>query len=269
MQIGDFLTHATQQLTDSGIITARLDTIILLEDALSTNRAHILAHPETVLPHQTVELLEQQITRRCSHEPLAYIRGHVAFYGRDFIVTPDVLVPRPETEGIIDFLKELALPRPNVTIADVGTGSGCIGVTAALELTESSVDLLDISSAALEVAAQNAERLDVTTDIVLSDLLANTPRTYDIILTNLPYVPDDYPINRAAGLEPSLALFSGSDGLVHYRAFWKQLSELSERPLYVITEAFPSQHNALAGIAGTAGYTMQKVSGYVQLFARV
>lgn len=267
MNIGAFLQHATQQLTDCDIITARLDVLILLEDILGKDRSSILAHTEDQLTKTQVEQLEASITRRCTHQPLAYIRGKAAFYGRTFIVNDQVLVPRPETETMIDFFKQLP-HTPDWRIADIGTGSGAIGLTAALEVPDikTAVDLYDISPTALEVAQKNAQALGVHAEYKISNLLANLDDAYTVLLVNLPYVPNSYPINEAAQHEPRLALFAGDDGLRDYATFWHQIETLPNKPLFVLCESFPDQHVALAQMAQVAGYSVQESSDFIQLF---
>lgn len=266
MTVGDFLNASTKTLTEVGIDTARLDCLILLEDALGKDRASILAHTDDILTSTQLTQLASWIETRVKHVPLAYIRGKSLFYGRTFLVNEHVLTPRPETETIITFLKEL--PLKNIPrIADVGTGSGCIGITAALEIPESSVDLYDISLEALELARKNAKNIGADVRCLESDLLSSVEGAYDVIVTNLPYVPDTYPINDAAAHEPELALFSGADGLDHYRIFWPQVNALSHKPQFVITESLPSQHHALALLARNNGYVLERSEGYVQLFS--
>ncbi len=139
---------AAEILEAAGIETGRLDVLVLLEDVTKVDRARLLAEPETeLLPKQTVELATL-LTRRAGHEPLAYVRGKTEFYGREFIVTPAVLEPRPESEMIIDVLKKLAAKGEISKIADVGAGSGALGITAMSELPEVKVDLLEIDPAA-------------------------------------------------------------------------------------------------------------------------
>ncbi|MGF7228978.1 MAG: N5-glutamine methyltransferase family protein [Candidatus Saccharibacteria bacterium] len=267
MTVHEFLTAATTSLQEAGVETARLDCLVLLEDALGMDRAHLLAHPELILGGGQEAHLHTQIAQRSTHLPLAYIRGHVLFYGRDFMVNEHVLVPRPETETIIELLKSLSLPA-SARIADIGTGSGCIGITTALELPGSNVDLYDIDETALQVARQNIVRLHATnTHSYQSDLLARVNQPYDILVTNLPYVADYYPINQAAAFEPSLALFSGADGLDHYRTFWLQTGALAQKPKYILTESLPSQHHALALLARNAGYILEKTDDFIQLFS--
>ncbi len=250
-----WLKDATHQLNDAGIESARLDALILLEDILSTNRAHLLAHPETELDNEQVDELEAQIKRRINHEPLAYIRGHNEFYGRNFMVNAHVLIPRPESEAMIDLLK--ALPKV-ARITDVGTGSGCLGITAALELPGSTVLCTDIDENCLAIARTNAQRHGVAIETRQGDLLTGSP---DLVLANLPYVPVAHPVNQAAQHEPAQALYGGPDGLDLYRRLFKNLT-----CSYVITEAMPDQQAALAEIARKACFYQQNVQGCAQLF---
>jgi len=263
MQLGDFLNTAIQQLKAAGIESARLDVLILLEDVLHRDRASLIAHPEMVLTQAHIALLNTYITLRCSHTPLAYIRGKTAFYGRDFIVNTYTLVPRPETEAMITILKKLKLPA-HPHIADIGTGSGCLGITAALELPHSEVFLYDTSAAALKVASTNARQLGARVHIAEQDLLTRDAHHYDVILANLPYVPTTYPVNRAAEHEPPVALFSGTDGLEHYRRFWQQVA--INQPHYVIAEALLHQHDSLEQLAREANYQLSATEGLAQSF---
>ncbi len=264
MTIGEFLAQATRTLQQAGIESARLDTLILLEDALKLDRALLLAHPADEIDALTGVELHKKIMQRITHLPLAYIRGTAPFYGRDFAVNKNVLVPRPETEAMIELLKGLSLPA-SARIADIGTGSGCIGITAALELPQTVVRLYDIDPQALHIAAKNARALGATITLSQSDLL-DTVQAADVLLANLPYVPDNYPINPAASHEPGLALFAGQDGLELYRRFWKQLSAHTAKPACVLTEALLSQHQDMRTLGRAAGYRLAKTEGLIQQF---
>lgn len=266
MTVGQFLASATQTLQQASSSTPRLDCLILLEDVLDRDRALLLAHPEAVLSAPQRATLNKKITQRSQGTPLAYIRGRAAFYGRDFAVSQDVLVPRPETETMVDMLKTCALGKHPI-IADVGTGSGCIGITAALELPTANVILYDNSPTALRIAAQNSQLYSVKNiRIVQQDLLSGDNPGFDVILANLPYVPTDYPINQSASHEPKGALFSGIDGLDHYRAFWEQVTTQSKRPAHIFTESLPQQHQALATLAKQAGYKLAASQYLIQHF---
>lgn len=268
MNIGEFLDQSTKALRDAGIETARLDCLIALEDETGQSRAWILAHPEAVLDGPRLASLNNFITQRINHLPVSYYRGHSQFYGRSFIVNEHVLVPRSETESIIDLLKTIDLPT-HTRIADIGTGSGCIGITAALEIPGVQVSLFDIDESALQVAKQNMAQYSVDARVQRQDLLGDQDESFDVILANLPYVPDDYPINRAASYEPPIALFSGKDGMDHYRKLWKQIRALTDKPSFVLTESLLAQHKTLTKLAHNAGYGLFSSDNYAQVFRYV
>jgi release factor glutamine methyltransferase len=267
MTIQDFLAKATEKLKIAGIESARLDCLILLEDALDLDRATILAYPETAIPAPQLTILNKHITQRAKHVPLAYIRGHAPFFGRDFFVNKHVLVPRPETETMIEMLQTLPLPA-KPSICDIGTGSGCIGITAALELQNAQVGLYDIDLQALEAAKHNATQLEATVKIHQADLLSLKP-TADVILANLPYVPEAYKINRAAKHEPQLAIFAGKDGLDLYRRFWSQVAALHHKPVLILTESLPQQHKELSALAKDSGYALHNSRDLIQTFKQI
>ena len=267
MNIQAFLQENIRILEEAHIASARLDCLILLEDMLNIDRSFILAHPEMEPSDVQISILNKYITRRKRQEPLAYIRGRSEFYGREFKVNKFVLVPRPESEDMITILTALPLAL-GARIADIGTGSGCLGITAKLEVPTSEVYLFDISRNALAMAEKNAQLHKTTIHLKQQNLLENTVEQFDVILANLPYVPNDYPINEAASHEPKLALFSGPNGLDHYQVFWKQISELSHKPAYIITESMALQHKALLDLAKGAHYELAKTAGLVQLFSR-
>ncbi|HET7639056.1 MAG TPA: HemK/PrmC family methyltransferase [Ktedonobacteraceae bacterium] len=267
MTIRAWLTQHTKLLQEAGIASARLDCLILLEDALKTNRALLLAHDTDPIPAPIIRKLNKFVTQRMVHTPLAYIRGHAAFYGRDFLVSPQVLVPRPETEAIIDILSALPLPA-QPKIVDIGTGSGCLGITANLLLPDSIVTLIDIDPAVLRLAQKNAQALSAQVTTSINNVLNDYIGPVDVVLANLPYVPDDYAINEAARHEPKLALFAGKDGLDLYRTMWQQLAAYSQPVPYVITECLTTQLDANEALAKDAGYKLDQTQGLAQLFVQ-
>jgi release factor glutamine methyltransferase len=283
MQYGDWLQKTTKLLTDSGSTTPRLDAIVLLEDQIGTDRAQLLAHPERELSDQNINVLTAQIEARSQHVPLAQIRQKSEFYGREFFITAAVLEPRPESETMIDLVKKLvandtmeglANDTPaavynlsGIRVADVGTGSGALGITLQLELPNMSVDLLEIDDAAIAVAQQNVVSYTLITSIIKTDLLEGSPKDYDILLCNLPYVPDESEINEAARHEPPRALFGGPDGLTLYRRLFTDIQNLQHRPLYILTESFPAQHAELTKIAASRGYILAETDDFIQVFA--
>jgi release factor glutamine methyltransferase len=281
-QFKDWLRDSTDLLERAGVGTARLDVLVLLEDITGRDRSWLLAHPELELSSAQTAKLEKLLKRRARHEPLAYLRGRSEFYGREFVLTPAVLEPRPESEAMIELLKALPVFSPakpvldmsaakrgaTLRIADVGTGSGVLGITAKLELPRTTVDLLEIDPAALKVAKTNVDKFTLNINVIKSDLLTASRQNYDILLCNLPYVPDDYQINRAATHEPRLAIFGGSDGLDVYRKLFKQIRQLKKQPLYILTEALPPQHAILAELAEQSGYRLAAIDDFIQVFER-
>jgi release factor glutamine methyltransferase len=266
MTVNDWLQATTQQLQDANIQTARLDALVLLADLLNKNSAQVLAEPDLLLSNEQLAQLTAAIERRKQHQPLAYIRGKAEFYGREFFVNESVLVPRPETEAMIELF--LKLPKTaQRTVVDVGTGSGAIAITVACELGAVQVLATDISPAALKVARDNCVKHQATVDLQEADLLEGLTSPADAtILANLPYVPDGYALNQAATNEPAVALFAGPDGLDLYRRLFEQLKTIKHRG-YILTEALPAQHHYLAQLARTHGYTLQDGQDFIQVFS--
>jgi release factor glutamine methyltransferase len=286
MRTHEWLKAATTQLVQAGIATARLDCLVLLEDATGHDRAWLLSHPEHDLQGSEIKILNTQIAQRAQHIPLAYLRGHAEFYGRTFAVNTHTLVPRPETETMIELARGLAangkLPA-ELRILDVGTGSGCIAITAALELSAAGftahVSACDIDENCLRAASNLLERAAESG----TDQTGDRTGLYDVLLANLPYVPDDFQVNTAATHEPRHALFGGPDGLDLYRTMFAQIVEQNsleskplpdthtveppQRPLYVLTESLPPQHDKLAKIAQDAGYRLKQTDDFIQVFA--
>lgn len=265
MIVGEFLAQAEKQLQSAGISSARLDVLILLEDMLHKDRAWILAHPETELSSISSGRLMRKLERRIKHVPLAYIRGHTEFYGRSFKVNRHVLEPRPESETMIELLKHLKLPA-KPAIADVGTGNGAIGITAALEIHGSVVDLYDISAGCVAVAKHNVHLHELHLHVRKMNLLSRPLRPYDVVLANMPYVPDKWQINQAAMAEPKIAIFGGKDGLDVYRKLFAQLARFTWQPAYVLTESLPPQHEKLAEIAASRGFNLRQSDDFIQVF---
>lgn len=268
LRVDIWLKDGTQELLKSGVSTARLDCLVLLEDITGRNRASILAHPEAELTSAQLAKLSEQIRQRSRHIPLAYIRGMTEFYGRVFSVNDRVLEPRPESEAIIELLRGISDKVRSVI--DIGTGSGALAITAKLEHPQLAVLGIDIDPDCLAIAQANAAKHRAAVTFQQSDLLKNlsTKDLEDsVLLANLPYVPDEYPLNRAATHEPELAIFGGKDGLDLYRVLFTQSKSIQSRPRFIITESLPAQHTDLTKIAHDNGYGLIKSAGLVQLYA--
>lgn len=266
MPILEWLLGSMKKLADAGVDSPRRDSLVLLEDLLGKDRSWVNAHAEYELAQDQVDKLNKLVQRRINREPLAYIRGKAWFYGRFFEVNPNVMIPRPESESFIQLLKEI---QPK-SLVDVGTGSGVIAITAKLEIPEISVIATDIDKKALKLAQQNAKLHNVEINFISGDLI--TPpllaeiKIPDMIVANLPYVPDNLITSPEITREPKSALFSGAHGLSHYKKFWNQIGELSKKPRYILTESLENQHQKLSELAKKAGYKLSKTEVLVQKF---
>lgn len=223
MLVREALAQAAFQLENHGVESPRLDAELLLAHVLNMNRAALFAWPERRLTLKELTRYRDLVARRAAREPLAYILGYREFFGLDFEVGPDVLIPRPETELLVEQALRLARVRPNpVRIADVGAGSGAIAVALAVHLPEAIVFALDRSPAALAVTARNAGRHGVSerVHLRLGDLLEPLSETLDLIVANLPYVTtaewETLP-PEIRDHEPRSALDGGPDGLSFIR----------------------------------------------------
>ncbi len=269
MTISVWLAYAKDRLETAGIGTARLDSQLLLSDILQHDRSWLMAHLDTIITDETRAELEKQLAERAKHVPLAYIRGKTEFYGREFYVDKRVLEPRPESETMINILKNLPGVDNGMEIIDVGTGSGALAITAKLEIPNAKVIATDIDPGCLQVAEKNAAKHHVTIQFTQGDLLEpidEVPGLSVITLANLPYVPDDYHINQAAMQEPRLAIFGGADGLDPYRKLFSQAAGFHEKPRYILTESLPPQQKQLAFIAARHGFRQIKTDDFIQVF---
>ncbi len=226
LSVAQALTRARDMLAVAGSDTPALDAELLLVHVLGRDRAWLYTYPERVLTWPQSGAFLALVGRRADDEPVAYLVGHKEFFGLDFIVTPDVLIPRPETELLVEKALQLAPSRGGqLTLADVGTGSGVIAVGLAVNLPHARVLATDISLAALAVARRNVARHRVGDRVtcVQADLLIPCASAFDIVVANLPYIcrVDLQPAHEetaqgtrnALGWEPRIALDGGSDGL--------------------------------------------------------
>lgn len=270
MTYDQWLRHAIEQCTKANIDTARLDALILLEHATATPRATILAHPETVIDQSVLRQLNTYLQQRVAGTPIAYIICKKEFYGREFIVTPDVLIPRPESEHIVSLLKKYypTTHQAPIKILDVGTGSGCLAVTIKLELPQSQVWACDISRSALSVAKHNADALHADVSFFASDLLVATDDKFDIITANLPYVPTTLTVSNEVLTEPNIAVFSGSDGLDTIRRFFAQVKTNLAKDGVVLLESLVLQHSEIADIATAHGLRLKEAEDLIQVYKR-
>lgn len=216
------LAWASETLRDTSD-TPRLDAEILLAYALGRSRIQVLAGLRETVPHDALQVFRTLVLRRAAREPVAYLIGRKEFYGLEFVVDRRVLVPRPETETLVDAALAWARRRyssqQSILIADIGTGSGCIAVALAVHLPNALIYAIDLSPDALAVAQQNVERHNVADRVLLlcGDLLAPLPQPVDLLVSNPPYTLLDTIDTGVRLHEPHLALDGGSDGLMVYR----------------------------------------------------
>ena len=212
ISIGDALGSAVGLLTEAEVIAPRLTAEVLLCHALGKERSYLFAHPEELLSEVAWIHFGRYLHQRLAGMPTQYITKKQEFYGRDFSVSPAVLIPRPETEHVVERVLALGV---RGRMADVGCGSGAIGITLALELSLPVV-LIDISSAALAVTAANAGKLGAPVESLVGDLTtALAPESLDVLVSNPPYIPrrDAATLQREVREhEPHLALFGGESG---------------------------------------------------------
>jgi release factor glutamine methyltransferase len=278
MTIKDLLLQSSTHLTKSS--TPLLDAEILLSFVIKKERSYLISHSEENLPNEEEEHFWKLIEERRNGKPIAYITHEKEFFGRSFYVDERVLIPRPETEEIVEDVIEFTKQLPEVkTIIDLGTGSGAIAITLAHELPDHDIIALEISSEALEVAQMNHQRYPIKNLLFIESDLLSQLGTWNLklptaILANLPYIGTEtnhFISEETKRYEPHLALFGGSDGLDLYRRTWQQIKEmnLNVEALFMeigfsqvelisqqAQEAFPeyefSIKNDLAGLPRTA-----------------
>jgi len=234
VRLKDALTGGIGKLTIANVPSPRLNAETLLMFTLASDRAYLYAHPELELTNEELTRYHEALDQRTKGVPAQYITGHQEFWGLDFIVSPAVLIPRPETEHAVEtalhLLMDSDLRSPRVL--DVGTGSGCIALALASELSNAEIHACDVSPAALEIAEANAARLEMSERVQFhaSDLLAKIPAdlAFDLIISNPPYVAErdaDSVEAQVRRFEPHNAVFGGETGLDVYQRLVPQARE--------------------------------------------
>ena len=215
ISIAEALREAAQVLNNAGVPEARREAGSLLSFVIAKDRTFLISHADDELNDAQVDQFREAVERRAAGEPLQYVTGVQDFFGREFRVTPDVLIPRPETELLV----EAALETPAISICDVGTGSGCIALTLLCERDDARAVAIDKSAAAIEIAKYNAQKLSVAdrVEFVVSDCFESLDaEQFDLIVSNPPYVAAavlDGLQREVRDHEPRIALSPGGDGL--------------------------------------------------------
>lgn len=218
---------------------------MLLADLLGINSLELLNYLDKEVDEEIIKLYKKKIYALKENKPIQYVIGNVNFYGNKFIVNENVLIPRFETEELVENtinLIEQIFPTKNLKATDLGTGSGCIGLTLKKKIPELNMTLLDISQKALEVAQINAKNLDTEVTLLENDMLENINEKYDIIISNPPYIKEAEEIEDIVkNNEPHLALYAGLDGLDCYRKILKEAKNHLNFPYLIAFEIGESQ----------------------------
>lgn len=262
--IATWLKNAAKQLKAIGITSARLDAELILANTLRKNRTYLHAHLDEETDPRRVDIADARLSLRLDRVPLAYILGCKEFYGRKFTVSPAVLVPRPESEEMITLF--LALTAGEIapkTLIDVGTGSGCLGITAALERPSLRVILSDISPRAIKIAEKNASNLQARVTLQQQSLLSGQIEPVDYIFANLPYVDRDWDVSPELRHEPAEALFAADNGLRLIETLIEQAPRHITAGGLLFLEADPRQHQAILDQAKDHGLHETETRGFI------
>ncbi|MFC1965834.1 peptide chain release factor N(5)-glutamine methyltransferase [Chloroflexota bacterium] len=249
MTLKQALSHAREILGANNVEDTSLESELLLKYTLKINRVQLYLELDNELNLEDEQTFWHLVKRHLSGEPTAYITQNREFYGLDFYVDPNVLIPRPESELLVEKAIELAQNNTVSTVADIGTGCGAIAISLALSLPQAKIYATDISGAALEVALFNCQRHGVVDRVRLlaGDMLDPLPEPVDLMVANLPYVMESELSGvNTLNFEPSLALNGGSDGLEKIRKLCNQISDKLYPGGYLLLEIGQGQSRAVA-----------------------
>ncbi|MDC1142989.1 peptide chain release factor N(5)-glutamine methyltransferase [Planctomycetota bacterium] len=254
-----WLADATDKLKAAGVDSPHLTANLLLGHALGKSRADLILAQDEPLSASTLKPISISLQRRCQREPLEYITGSHEFFGRKFAVGPGVLIPRPETEDMVLWLKARKSASDSFTCCDIGTGSGCLGLTIAAEFPNAEVTSTDLFDMPLRIAQRNAETLGIAgrVNIRQADILDGVDTTFDIIVSNPPYVPEADRTTlepEVLDYEPHEALFAGKDGTEIIRRMLPQILDHLNAGGQFVLEHDLQQAKALREYAHKCGF---------------
>jgi release factor glutamine methyltransferase len=273
--IGDTIKEGAQQLRAGGVAEWQRDAGTLMSHLLSRDRTFLIAHAADTLNEEQLKAFQTLIERRSGGEPLQYITGHQEFYKLDFEVSPAVLIPRPETELIVETALELLRDNREPLIADIGTGSGCLAISLLHERATARAVAIDVSPAALRIAKRNAVRHHVADrlDLLGADALSavNATGCFDLIVSNPPYVSEDemYSLQREVAHEPRTALVAGTDGLSIIRRLLNETSPLLRSGGHFVFEIGFGQSDAVQQLIDRRVWELKNIRADLQEIPRV
>lgn len=274
ISIRNAIVAGAETLAAGDIGSGRRESGSLLAHVLGCDHAFLIAHDSDVISDGQMKAFEQSIARRAAGEPLQYITGHQEFFSLDFMVTPDVLIPRPETELIVETAIAVLQTEPAPRLADICTGSGCIAISILHHLATARADAIDLSAAALGIAAKNAERHHVQDRLRLrqSDLFSNLDPVdpFDLIVSNPPYVSDEEMkvLPRNVRYEPAEALAAGADGLSVIRRLLREAPPYLKPGGQLIFEIGYGQDEMVASLIDKTSWELIEIKKDLQRIPR-
>jgi release factor glutamine methyltransferase len=278
--IAQAITEAAERLLAAGVSDERRTASSLLCHALGVDRTYMITRASEELDEAPDQAFRAMIARRAAGEPLQYITGHQEFYGLDFKVTPEVLIPRPETEFLVEQVikhSHALDPANDLIIVDAGTGSGCIAITLAVNIKKARLLATDISPAALRVARENAQALGAKIEFFEGDLLAplagrGLEGAVDFLVSNPPYIAwKDAPTlqREVREWEPHSALFADQDGLKFYQRLLDEGQHYVKRDGLLVCEIGYNQLDAIKPMIDTQVWRLQEVTNDLQDIPRI
>ena len=269
--IGEWLQNARCKLSQMDAVSPNLDSELILAKVLKTKRETLHAHSESNLSPLAIKQADKLLNLRLKGYPIAYMTGIKEFFGHDFIVNKHVLIPRQESETMIELALNNLPTKQSINILDVGCGSGALGQSLSLELSKLGINhrltQSDISRKALCVASKNAKKHNLAVQFIKSDLLSKTGSSFDIILANLPYVNKNWGYVNGVKYEPKIAIFAPDNGLALIKKFIQQITKIN--PGYnrvILLESDLSQTKTINTILNKIKAKEITCSGYITSF---
>ena len=273
MTLKDVLDKTTLFFKNKSLPSPRLDAELLLADALNISRMEIYLKFDAPLKEQELAKCRAHVKRRSNGEPVAYILGYKGFYGHDFFVEPGVLIPRPETEFIVDEIKNKFNKEDTLNLIDLGCGSGCVGISLKKIFNQAHVELVDVSEAAVQLSEKNAKNLNAEVQILHKDVekLELKPEHYDLVVSNPPYIAkDDKDVSEhVKEYEPHEALFAEEQGYYFLNSWAEKAFKALKPGGYLCMEMGYNQASQLKNKLSELGFKNIEVIKDLASFDRV